>query len=125
MDLLNVEIGQGKVINFEVYVFDTGDYLRHGKWEQDSWWYSGQSKVWKDIAAMHVDFNNPQKKLDATAITKQQDDDAAKSTTAAAATAASQGTQAETAKVQAPQNAANAPEAPGLFDRKLWCTSAF
>lgn len=32
MDLLNVEIGQGKVINFEVYVFDTGNYLRHGKW---------------------------------------------------------------------------------------------
>jgi pullulanase/glycogen debranching enzyme len=115
MELLGVEVGKGKVINFEVYVFDTGDYLRHGKWEQDSWWYWGQSKVWKDPAAMHVDFNNPQKKLDATAIKKQQDDDTAKKATAAAATAAS----------QAPQNAANAPQAPGLFDRKLWCTSVF
>ena len=109
MDLLNVEVATGKVVNFEVYVFDTGNYLRHGKWEQDSWWYWGQSKVWHDPAAMHVDFNNAQKKLDATAIKKQQDDDAAKTKTAAAATAASQSTQAATAKVQAPANAADAP----------------
>ena len=39
MDLLNLEISQGKFVNLEVYVFDTGIYLRHGKYERDSWWY--------------------------------------------------------------------------------------
>ena len=74
MDLLNVEVSQGKIVNFEVYVFETGDYLRHGKYEQDSWWYYGESKKWYDPMAMHVDFNNAQKKLDPAAIKKQQDD---------------------------------------------------
>ena len=36
MDLLDVEVSQGKIVNFEVYVFETGNYLRHGKYEQDS-----------------------------------------------------------------------------------------
>ena len=88
MDLLDVEVSSGKVVNFEVYVFETGNYLRHGKYEQDSWWFYGESKKWYDPAAMHVDFNNPQKKLDAAAVKKQQDDKAAADKTAADAAAA-------------------------------------
>ncbi|KAF6219130.1 hypothetical protein HO133_004955 [Letharia lupina] len=93
MDLLDVEVSQGKIVNFEVYVFDTGNYLRHGKYEQDSWWYSGESKKWYDPMAMHVDFNNAQKKLDPTAIKKQQDDKAASDKTAADAAAAAKAQQ--------------------------------
>lgn len=36
MDLLDVELSKGKTVNFQVYVFDTGNYLRHGKYEQDA-----------------------------------------------------------------------------------------
>ena len=93
MDLLDVEVSQGKIVNFEVYVFETGNYLRHGKYEQDSWWFYGESKKWYDPMAMHVDFNNPQKKLDAAAIKKQQDDKAAADKTAADAAAAAKAQQ--------------------------------
>lgn len=37
MELLEVEVSHGKFVNFEVYVFETGNYLRHGRWERDSW----------------------------------------------------------------------------------------
>lgn len=57
MELLEFELSQGKVVNFEVYVFETGKYLRHGRWERDNWWYFGESKVWYDPFAMHVDFD--------------------------------------------------------------------
>ena len=93
MDLLDVEVSKGKIVNFEVYVFETGNYLRHGKYEQDHWWFYGESKKWYDPAAMHVDFNNPQKKLDAAAIKKQQDDKAAADKTAADAAAAAKAQQ--------------------------------
>ena len=93
MDLLDVEVSKGKIVNFEVYVFETGNYLRHGKYEQDCWWFFGESKKWYDPAAMHVDFNNPQKKLDAAAIKKQQDDKAAADKVAADAAAAAKAQQ--------------------------------
>lgn len=93
MDLLDVEVSKGKIVNFEVYVFETGNYLRHGKYEQDHWWYYGESKKWYDPAAMHVDFNSPQKKLDAAAIKKQQDDKAAADKVAADAAAAAKAQQ--------------------------------
>lgn len=57
MELLEVEVSHGKFVNFEVDVFETGNYLRHGRWERDSWWYFGQSKTWYDPFAMHVDFD--------------------------------------------------------------------
>jgi len=44
MDLLNVEISAGKFVNFQVYVFETGRYLRRGRWELDSWGWWGESK---------------------------------------------------------------------------------
>ena len=88
MDLLDVEVSQGKIVNFEVYVFKTGIYLRHGKCEQDSWWYYGESKKWYNPMAMHVDSNNAQKKLDPAAIKKQRDDKKASDKTAANADAA-------------------------------------
>jgi hypothetical protein len=72
MDLVDVEIEDGKTVNFQIYVFSTGKYLRHGKWERDSWWYYGQSNVWYDVA-MHVDFDNAQPVLDPDDIEKQQD----------------------------------------------------
>jgi hypothetical protein len=62
MDLVDVEVGDGKTVNFQVYVFDTGKFLRHGKWERDAWWYYGQSNVFYDVA-MHVHFEQAQPKL--------------------------------------------------------------
>ncbi len=108
MDLLDVEVSQGKVVNFEVYVFDTGNYLRHGKYEQNSWWYWGQSKKWYDPAAMHVDFNKAQPKLDPTQIQKQQAQNTAQTQTATAANTATQALQATTAATQAPALATDA-----------------
>ena len=93
MDLLDVEVSKGKIVNFEVYVFETGNYLRHGKYEQDAWWYYGESKKWYDPMAMHVDFNKPQPKLDAAAIKKQQDDKTAADKAAADAAAAAKAQQ--------------------------------
>lgn len=63
MDLIDVEVAQGKVVNFQVYVFDTGKYLRHGKWERDHWWWWGASKVFHDSFAMHVHFEKAQPKI--------------------------------------------------------------
>lgn len=93
MNLLNLEIAPNKFVDFQIYVFDTGNYLRHGKYETDSWQYWGQSKKWYDPAAMHVDFKNAQKKLDPSQI--QAANDAKKKTdaTAAAANAATAATQ--------------------------------
>ena len=108
MDLLDVEVSQGKVVNFEVYVFDTGNYLRHGKYEQDSWWYWGESKKWYDPAAMHVDFNKAQTKLDPAQVQKQQAQNATQTQTATAANTATQAVQATTAATQAPALATDA-----------------
>ena len=108
MDLLDVEVSQGKIVNFEVYVFDTGNYLRHGKYEQNSWWYWGQTKKWYDPAAMHVDFNKAQTKLDPTQVQKQQAQNTAQTKTATAANTATQALQATTAAQQAPALATDA-----------------
>ena len=108
MDLLDVEVSQGKIVNFEVYVFDTGNYLRHGKYEQNSWWYWGQTKKWYDPAAMHVDFNKAQPKLDPSQVQKQQAQNTAQTQTATAANTATQALQATTAAQQAPALATDA-----------------
>ena len=84
MDLIDVEVAQGKVVNFQVYVFDTGKYLRHGKWERDYWWWWGASKTFHDPAAMHVHFEQAQQKLDADGIKKKQDEEAKTKEAAAA-----------------------------------------
>lgn len=136
-----MEVSKGKIVNFEVYVFETGNYLRHGKYEQDAWWYFGQSKKWYDPAAMHVDFNNAQKKLDPAAIKKQQNETEASDKTAADAAAAAKAQQDRASannaaalktdaagKAQAAQAAggtvssvpvASAPAAPGFTDREF------
>ena len=101
MDLLDVTIAPGKTVNFEVYVFDTGKYLRHGKYERDHWWWWGESKKFFDPAAMHVHFENAQPKLNADEVKKQLDDAAAKKKAADDATAAAKAAQDK-------QNAANA-----------------
>lgn len=140
MDLLNVEVSQGKIVNFEVYVFDTGNYLRHGKYEPDHGQFWGESKKWFDPAAMHVDFKNAQKKLDPAQIKASQAQSTATTATAASATAASQAVQASTAAAQAgainidgagqaaaavqAQGQPAAP-APGLTDRKFSDFEAF
>lgn len=105
---IDVEVSQGKVVNFEVYVFDTGNYLRHGKYEQDNWWYWGQTKKWFDPAAMHVDFSKAQTKLDPAQVQKQQAQNTAETQTAAAANTATQAVQATTAAKQAPALATDA-----------------
>ena len=55
MDLLNVEISAGKFVHFQVYVFETGRYLRRGRWERDAWSWWGESEKFTDIF-MHVHF---------------------------------------------------------------------
>ena len=70
MDLLDVEVAKGKSSTSKSTSSKPENYLRHGKYEQDHWYY-GESKKWYDPAAMHVDFNNAQKKLDPAAIKKQ------------------------------------------------------
>ncbi|KAH8601629.1 hypothetical protein B0O99DRAFT_713619 [Bisporella sp. PMI_857] len=90
LDLVDVEVGDGKIVNFQVYIFNTGKYLRRGKWERDSWWYYGQSNVWHDIA-MHVDFDNAQPKLNPDDIEKQQDKQDGEAETTDAVNAATSG----------------------------------
>ena len=137
MNLLNLEIAPNKFVDFQIYVFDTGNYLRHGKYETNYWQYWGQSKKWYDPAAMHVDFNNAQKKLDPSQV--QAANDAAKKTnaTAAAANAASTAVQ-QTASVAnaatvatqgtnpdgtpaAPPAASNGPY-PSFMSREYLCS---
>ncbi|KAL8784864.1 MAG: hypothetical protein Q9195_008857 [Heterodermia aff. obscurata] len=103
MNLIDVEVAQGKIVNFQVYVFDTGRYLRHGKWERDHWWWWGASKTWHDPAAMHVHFETAQPKLDADGIKKKLDEEAKAKDVAAAATKA-----ADTTQVQASNHEAQA-----------------
>lgn len=97
MNLVEVEVAQGKTVNFQVSVFDTGKYLRHGKWERDHWWWWGSTKQWTDPAAMHVHFEKAQPKLDPTAIKQQQDKKAADDKTAADAAAAAKAAQSKAA----------------------------
>ncbi len=100
MDLLNVEISAGKFVNFQVYVFETGRYLRRGRWELDSWGWWGESKQFTDIF-MHVHFETAQKKLDADAIKKATDQKAAEDKTAADAATAAKTTQDKAAALEA------------------------
>jgi hypothetical protein len=52
MNLLNLEIAPNKFVDFQIYVFDTGNYLRHGKYEGDYWQFWGQSKKCKSFLAL-------------------------------------------------------------------------
>ena len=90
MDLVDVEVGDGKTVNFEVYVFDTGKYLRHGRWERDAWWYYGQSEVSYDVA-MHVHFDHAQPKLNPEEAEQQQEAQAGEAEIAEAVNSASGG----------------------------------
>jgi len=99
--LLNLEIAPNKTMNFEAYVFDTGKYLRHGKYERDHWWYWGETKKFYDPAAMHVHFDKAQSKLNPDNIKRQQDKNAADAKTAADAAATTQKLLATTTNAQA------------------------
>lgn len=77
MDLIDVEVAQNKTVNFQVYVFETGKYLRHGKYERDHWWWWGENKKFFDPAAMHVHFEVAQPKKNPDEIKKLQDKNAA------------------------------------------------
>ncbi|PMD53195.1 uncharacterized protein K444DRAFT_635595 [Hyaloscypha bicolor E] len=90
MDLVDVEVGDGKTVNFQVYVFDTGKYLRHGRWERDAWWYYGQSEVSYDVA-MHVRFDHAQPKLNPEEADQQQEAQAGEAEMAEAVNSASGG----------------------------------
>jgi hypothetical protein len=103
MDLMNLEISAGKFVDFQVYVFDTGKYLRHGKYESDYWQFWGNTKKFYDPAAMHVHFDNAQKKLDANAIKAQQDQKAKEDKIAADAAASAKTVQATAAANEAPE----------------------
>lgn len=115
MELVDVEVGGGKTVNFQVYVFDTGNYLRHGKWERDAWWYYGQSNVWHDIA-MHVDFNNAQPKLNPDEVEQQQEKQGGEAETADTVNAATSGggdeESAEAGDGASGEDAEPQPEAP-------------
>jgi hypothetical protein len=90
MDLVDVEVGDGKTVNFQVYVFDTEKYLRHGRCERDAWWYYGQSEVSYDVA-MHVHFDHAQPKLNPEEAEQQQEAQAGESEMVEAVNSASGG----------------------------------
>lgn len=113
MDLVDVEVGDGKTVNFQVYVFDTGKYLRHGKWERDAWWYYGQSNVFYDVA-MHVHFEHAQPKLNPEQAQQQQDAQVGETQTAETVNAASGGGDAEGGEdAQGQESAAPGEDAGG------------
>jgi hypothetical protein len=87
MDLIEVTVAQNKTVNFQVYVFETGKYLRRGKWERDFWWWFGENKTFYDVA-MHVHFENAQPKKSQDEIQKLIDAKTAQDKTAADAQAA-------------------------------------
>jgi hypothetical protein len=87
MDLIEVTVAQNKTVNFQVYVFETGKYLRRGKWERDFWWWFGENKTFYDVA-MHVHFENAQPKKSQDEIQTLIDAKAAQDKTAADAQAA-------------------------------------
>ena len=101
MDLIDVEVSQGKIVNFQVYVFETGKYLRHGKWERDHWWWWGESKKFTDPFAMHVHFEKAQPKLDAAQIKQKQDEEKKKQEEAEKAKKAAEQTQVHASEHEA------------------------
>ena len=90
LDLVDVDVGDGKSVNFQVNVFDTGKYLRRGKWERDSWWWYGESTKFSDID-MHVHFDNAQPKLNPEEIEQKQEAQAGEAETADTVKAATGG----------------------------------
>lgn len=76
MDLIDVEVRKDTFVNFQVYVFETGKYLRRGKWERDYIWYFGNNKKWTDIF-MHIHFEVAQQKKDPNEIKALEDKQAA------------------------------------------------
>jgi hypothetical protein len=111
MDLIDVEVRKDVFVNFQVYIFDTGKYLRHGKWERDHWSWWGENKKWTDPAAMHVHFENAQPKKNADEIKALMDKQAADQKAAADADAA-------TKKAEEDAKAANEAELKAEADRK-------
>ena len=94
MDLLNLEVAPRKNVNIQIYVFDTGKYLRHGKWERNFWWWYGNSKKpFFDPFAMHVHFEQAQKKLNANQVKAEQEKKAQEDKVAADAKAAEKAAQ--------------------------------
>ena len=71
MDLIDVEVSPGKFVNFQVYIFETGKYLRRGRWELDAWGWWGSDKNWKDVN-YHVHFETAQKKLNPDEVKAKQ-----------------------------------------------------
>lgn len=61
MDIVEIDVGDGRMVNFMVYVFETGRYLRRGKWEGHYWAWYGESEKFFDVD-MHVHFDNAQPK---------------------------------------------------------------
>jgi hypothetical protein len=74
MALAEVEVGGGKSVNFQAYIFDIGKYLRHGRYESYAWWWFGESSKFYDPAAIHVHFENAQPKKSQVEIQQQQND---------------------------------------------------
>lgn len=97
MPVIEVQVAKDKTINFQAYVFDTGQYIRHGKWEANSWTRYGDSKFFTETftGTQHAEFNNARKKLNPDDVKKQQDEQAKKDKDAADAKAAADKTQAD------------------------------
>ena len=110
LELVSVDVGGGKSVNFQVYVFDTGKYLRRGKWEKNFWNYWGQTETFEDIF-MHVHFEKAQPKLDANQVQQQQEQNQTSDEQAAAVNQATQGEEADAEQTDAADSAG--PEAQG------------
>ena len=109
LDLVNVDVGGGKNVNFQVYVFDTGKYLRRGKWEKDAWNYWGQTNIFTDIF-MHVHFEKAQPKLDPDQVQQQQAQNQSSDEQAASINQATQGVEDESEQRDGAAGAGPQPE---------------
>ena len=87
MDLLQFTASSGKDYSFQAMVFDTGQYIRHGKWEPDHWTFFGDSKSFKETftGTWHAEFNNARPKKNPDEVKKLQDENAKKDADAKAA----------------------------------------
>lgn len=100
------EVKKDVLVNFKVYIFDTGLYIRHGKRDGDAWSWWGESKTKIDPVSMQVYFEKAQPKKNADDINALMSNGGAQNTAAADADAAAK--QAEEGTEAANVDALNA-----------------
>lgn len=80
---IDVEVKKDVLVNFKVYIFDTGIYVRYGKRGREDWSWWGESKERIDPVAMQLYFENAQPKKSAEDINTLMNKGGAQNATAA------------------------------------------